>query len=157
MHPSRAILTRALSATAVAAVFAAPHLVRGQTLPAVRNCMIVTMTSLRNSNGLVRMGIYDDPHRWPQPEGALYSCVARIQGNSASCGFEPLRPGTDYAVAASHDENNNGRFDQNIVGAPLEGFGFTNDATPMLAPPSWDDAKVRFTGGIVRQVIHAQY
>jgi uncharacterized protein (DUF2141 family) len=103
------------------------------------------------------MGLYDDPHRWPQTNGALRSCVAHIQGNSASCGFEPLRPGTDYAVAASHDENDNGRFDQNVLGAPLEGFGFTNDATPMLAPPSWDDAKVHYTGGIAHYVIHAQY
>ena len=52
MHSTRARTVRALSAIVVAAVFAAPHLVIGQTPPAVRNCMVVTMTSLRNSNGV---------------------------------------------------------------------------------------------------------
>jgi len=140
-----------------AAVFAVPHLVQSQTPPAVRNCIMITMTGLRNAQGMVRMGLYDNPARWPQPGGAAMNCVAPIVGNQASCGFEPVRPGLDFAVAGSHDENNNGRFDQNVLGLPLEGYAFTNDARPMLAAPSFDECKVHFTGGILRLSISTQY
>ncbi len=158
MHRAHSVALRAFAGVLTLAVFAVPHLVVGQTAPpAVRNCLVVTMTGLRNARGLVRMGLYDTPSNWPRPDGAARSCVARIEGNSALCGFEPLRPGADYAIAGSHDENDNGRFDQNVLGAPLEGFAFTNDATPMLAAPSFDDCKIRYTGGIARVVMHAQY
>ncbi len=122
-----------------------------------RSGIVVTMTGLRNEQGAVLMGLYDTPSRWPQTTGALMSCHAAIHGDEAVCVFEPLRAGADYAVAGQHDENGNGRFDQNILGVPLEGFAFTNDARPLLAAPSWDECKVRFEGGALQLRIRVQY
>lgn len=50
-------------------------------------------------------------------------------------------PGT-YAVRAYHDENANGRIDRNVLGMPLEGYGFGNDARVVLSPPSFTDAAI---------------
>jgi uncharacterized protein (DUF2141 family) len=103
------------------------------------------------------MGLYDTPSRWPHPTGALRNCEAAIHHGEAVCVFANLPPNADYAVAGTHDENDNGRFDQNVLGVPLEGFAFTNDARPLLAAPSWDECKVHYTGGQLRLRIAVQY
>lgn len=122
-----------------------------------RSGIVVTMTGLRNDHGMVLMGLYDAPSRWPQATGALMNCRAPIRGDEAVCVFEPLRAGADYAVAGQHDENGNGAFDTNVLGLPLEGYAFTNDARPLLAAPAWDECKVRFEGGALQLRIRAQY
>lgn len=46
--------------------------------------------------------------------------------------FEGLAPG-DYAIRLMHDENGNGKLDQNLVGMPTEGYGFSNNPRVMRA------------------------
>ncbi|CAO3424846.1 DUF2141 domain-containing protein [Azospirillum doebereinerae] len=76
-----------------------------------------------------------------------------IGGTCAYRGMAPARSGTvpvviagvapgTYAVRAYHDENGNHRIDRNLLGIPLEGYGFGNDARVVLAPPSFADAAI---------------
>lgn len=46
--------------------------------------------------------------------------------------FEDLAPG-EYAIRLMHDENGNGKLDQNLVGMPTEGYGFSNNPRVMRA------------------------
>jgi len=58
------------------------------------------------------------------------------RGGSVTFHFD-LPAGT-YAAAAFHDANGNGKFDTNLVGWPLEGFGFSNNAhVSFFRPPSF--------------------
>src|SRR5277367_2207196 len=76
----------------------------------------------------------------------------RIQGNgsaaTATCKIDHLKPGK-YAAYIIHDRNQNGKMDSNLVGFPLEAFGFSNDIRPRVLPvpkhPSWKD-----TGFVVK-------
>ncbi|MET0808503.1 MAG: DUF2141 domain-containing protein, partial [Pseudoxanthomonas sp.] len=43
-----------------------------------------------------------------------------------------------------HDENGNGKLDTNVMGMPLEGYGFSNNPQ-VMRKPTWDEA--RFTVG----------
>ena len=67
--------------------------------------------------------------------------VKDAQTGSVVIEFPGLTPG-DYAVQLYHDENANGKVDMNMVGIPLEGFGFSN--TPLVAGgiPEFDKMKV---------------
>jgi uncharacterized protein (DUF2141 family) len=67
--------------------------------------------------------------------------VKDAQTGSVLIEFPGLAPG-DYAVQLYHDENANGKVDMNMVGIPLEGFGFSN--TPMVTGgiPEFDKMKV---------------
>jgi len=60
--------------------------------------------------------------------------------------FTDLAPGA-YAVAAYHDENGNGEFDQGFLGLPLEGYGFSRDASGFLSAPSFSSAAVLLEEG----------
>jgi uncharacterized protein (DUF2141 family) len=76
----------------------------------------------------------------------------RIQfiGNvaTATCKIDNLKPG-QYSAYIIHDRNQNGKMDSNLVGFPLEAFGFSNDIRPRVLPvpkhPSWKD-----TGFVVK-------
>jgi uncharacterized protein (DUF2141 family) len=63
----------------------------------------------------------------------------RIQfiGNvaTATCKIDNLKLGR-YAAYIIHDRNQNGKMDSNLVGFPLEAFGFSNvSARPDHTPP----------------------
>lgn len=74
-----------------------------------------------------------------------------LKEDCAHNGEAPARPGTvtvtvanvpagDYAAQAFHDENNNEEVDQNFIGIPKEGVGFSRDAKIVFGPPKWRDA-----------------
>ena len=48
-------------------------------------------------------------------------------------------PGT-YAIKAYHDRNGNGRLDTGAFGAPVEPYGFSNDARGTFGPPPFTAA-----------------
>lgn len=74
-----------------------------------------------------------------------------LKEDCAYNGEAPARPGTvrvvvpnvpagDYAAQAFHDENGNEDVDQNFIGIPKEGVGFSRDARIVFGPPKWRDA-----------------
>lgn len=50
-------------------------------------------------------------------------------------------PYGDYGIAALHDENKNGKMDKNLLGMPLEPYGFSNNQRVNFGPPKWEKAK----------------
>ena len=50
-------------------------------------------------------------------------------------------PAGNYAVLLTHDENDNGKLDTNLVGMPVEGYGFSNNPQ-VMRKPTFDEARV---------------
>jgi uncharacterized protein (DUF2141 family) len=101
--------------------------------------LTVTVEGLRSDKGHVSFGLYDQPGRFPTREGVIATGSAKADGRRAVYVFHDLTPGR-YAVSVFHDENDNGKFDRSMIGLPLEGYGFSNDAKVRLSPPSFDEA-----------------
>lgn len=80
--------------------------------------------------------------------------VKDAQTGSVLIEFPGLTPG-DYAVQLYHDENANGKVDMNMVGIPLEGFGFSN--TPLVAGgiPEFDKMKVSLSANATTTAVLA--
>jgi uncharacterized protein (DUF2141 family) len=57
-------------------------------------------------------------------------------------------PAGRYAISICHDANNNGQMDKNFLGAPLEGFGFSNnpEVTITTGPPGFGQAVFAYDG-----------
>lgn len=135
----------AFATTAV--VLALAPLAWAQTPPAPNGPIVMVISAFRNDTGIVRVGLYNDASRWPQAGRNWRACTSPIHGRRASCEIPDVPPGV-YAVALTHDENNNGHFDQGFLGWPLEGYGFSNNVHPhLLGPPSWDSARIVYRGG----------
>ena len=122
-------------------------------VPAIAADLVVEVTGLSSDAGKVHFGLYDDPAAFPEDEGRLDGTRVRIKDHRAIAVFKDLRPGR-YAVAVYHDENDNGEFDQALFGIPLEDFGFSNDATVFLGPPSFGEAQVSVPEEGARITIH---
>lgn len=61
------------------------------------------------------------------------------QTGSTSVTFANVPPG-EWAAQVFQDENGNKKVDQNFLGIPREGVGFSRDARIALGPPKWRDA-----------------
>jgi uncharacterized protein (DUF2141 family) len=106
----------------------------------------VQVGPLRNGRGSLGCRLYTSPDGFPRTSKGTQSARVKVTGTSARCVFENLKPGT-YAVTVHHDENDNGKFDTNILGVPVEGYGVSNNHTYALRAPRWDESKVHVALG----------
>jgi len=59
--------------------------------------------------------------------------------------IENLKAGS-YGIAIFHDLNGNETLDRNLMGAPIEPFGFSNNPQIRFSAPSYDDFRFEFAG-----------
>jgi uncharacterized protein (DUF2141 family) len=96
-----------------------------------------------------RIGLLND-------KGRLLGVTMRAKPGSQSVEFPDLPPGR-YAVIVFHDENDNGLLDKNGLGIPIEGYGFSNNATGFFSAPSFDDAAITVGRGQASNSISLGY
>ncbi|MBL8685144.1 MAG: DUF2141 domain-containing protein [Myxococcales bacterium] len=145
-----------LLGTPLALLLVAPLALGQLPPPPSQATVIATVVGLRNNNGLLDFGLYQSNY-WLQDRGRLVRCRVRITNRTATCAMNVPAAGT-YAIAFGHDENTNGRVDQGFLGIPLEGYGFSNDARPVLSPPSFEACRFAHRGnGAVSVRMTAQY
>ena len=125
-------------------------------MPSLADVLRVTVTDLRSERGDVHIALYARPESFPKSDGMLADAVLPARYGGVTATFPGLPPGA-YALAAYHDENGNGEFDRIIFGVPLEGFAFSNDASPFFGPPDFTDAAIRLTGPVTEVTIPITY
>jgi uncharacterized protein (DUF2141 family) len=106
--------------------------------------LTVRVNGLRNDKGRVAIALFASPADFPDQKRALAGQLAKIEKGHAAATFSGLEPGL-YAVAVLHDENQNDKMDFNFLGMPLEGYGFSNDASAPFGPPSFDAAAFKLS------------
>ena len=72
---------------------------------------------------------------------ALAAQTLPMRDGQAQLVFVGLPPGR-YVLKSFADENGNGKLDANLVGVPIERYGFSNDARGRMGPPTFDAAAV---------------
>ncbi|MBI5544067.1 MAG: DUF2141 domain-containing protein [Deltaproteobacteria bacterium] len=109
--------------------------------------LTVEMTGFRNDRGNAKIALWRSKDGFPADESkAERRYQAPIVGGKATLLVERLEPG-DWAIAAFHDENDNGKIDLGLFGIPKEGLGVSRDAKGMLGPPSFKSAKLVIAPG----------
>jgi len=117
----------------------------------------ITVTNLRNSDGVVMACMTDDPDRFPRCRDDAHSHRVSVPARETMVlEFDHVRPGT-YAIALLHDENENGRADRALTMIPREGFGFSRDAPVRLGPPDFEDAAFEVGHSPVNTSIRMRY
>ena len=123
------------------------------TAPALSAELRLTINGINSDNGKILIGLYDDGEGFRSaitnaakrgliPDaGRLIGTSIRAQQGKRSTVFTQLPPGR-YAVIVIHDENDNGRLDENFMGLPNEGYGFGNEAQGFFGAPSFDAAAI---------------
>jgi len=149
-RPARLVIAGALTLLVPASAAPAPGEPPGTVTLKVR------IQGLRNDRGQVAVALFASAAQFPHSEHAFRGELTRIEGGRAEVSFRGLRPMT-YAVAVLHDENQNGKMDFNFLGMPLEGYGFSRDASALFGPPSFESAAFRLLPRPSALTISARY
>lgn len=101
---------------------------------------MVQIGGLRSDDGVVRIAVFASAADFPRGDAVLRIDVS-VRNGSVLADLGAVPQGV-YAVAFYHDENANNMFDRGLLGVPIEGFGFSNDAPVVFGPPAFQDAAV---------------
>ena len=108
----------------------------------VKNKLVSTITlkidGLDDPVGEIRIAIFDSENKYM--ENPILAEIVPVSQTNIEWQIENLAYG-QYAIAVYHDKNKNGKLDTNILGIPLEVYGFSNNARGKFGPASWNQAK----------------
>jgi uncharacterized protein (DUF2141 family) len=124
-------------------------------LPAVAATLTIRVENVAAAGGVLRLGLYDAA-RYPDDNSKpVASADVPATPGETVVTLHNVPPGT-YAIQTFQDINANDRMDSSWLGLPLEPFGFSQDATPFLSKPSFDDVKFTVAAGENTQTLHLQ-
>src|SRR5215471_9574360 len=109
--------------------------------------LILKVTGLRSEKGQVKIAVFNSSEKWLS-EQPIYSSTINVDSQTVTWRINDVLYG-DYGVAVFHDENNNGKMDKNVLGIPLEPYGFSNNVRVTFGPPKWEEAKFTVKGSTV--------
>lgn len=104
--------------------------------------ILIEVTGAATDSGQIAMAIFDGSSRFNDPaEAELTHNGAIIDGVSIwTVPYESLPE--RFAVAAFHDENNDGQLNRNRFGIPTERYGFSRNARGLTGPPTFQQAVI---------------
>ena len=119
--------------------------------------LAVTVTALRSDQGRVTVFLWRPEDDFADPDDAFVILTSTPAGGAAEAVFADLAPGR-YALASYHDENANGELDQNWIGWPTEGFGFSRGAwISLTGPPAFERTAIEVGPGRQRIELSLRY
>ena len=120
--------------------FCVAALLVAAVLPAHAADLTVTLRDVRVQTGLIKVAVVDSQAGWDGQAKPVQADGAPPSGDTATFVFKGLAPGA-YAVLVTHDENGNGKLDSNMIGMPIEAYGFSNNPR-VMRKPTWDEARI---------------
>jgi uncharacterized protein (DUF2141 family) len=124
-------------------------------LPAAGATLTIRVENVAAAGGVLRLGLYDAA-RYPDDNSKpVASADVPATPGETVVTLHGVPPGT-YAIQTFQDINVNDKMDSSWLGLPLEPFGFSQDATPFLSKPSFDEVKFTVAAGENTQTLHLQ-
>ncbi len=106
----------------------------------------VTIEGVSSASGKIMMAIFRQPDGFPAEPQKAYQLreVPASKGNHI-VNLSGL-PYGKYALALYHDQNNDNQLNTNFLGAPKEGYGFSNNVRPKFSAPAFGEAAFDHNG-----------
>lgn len=108
--------------------------------------ILVNVTNFKSSKGQLQLGLYNKAEDFPDKDRTYDALIVSVEGGDMSVKMDSIEAG-NYALSVHHDENKNDKIDQNFMGVPQEGFGFSNNASGTFGPPPFDNAEFQLKKG----------
>ena len=101
----------------------------------------VKITNIKEIKGHIEIGVYNNPELFPKVDKQYKVYYFKVTASNMSYTIKGLKHG-QYALAIFHDLNSDTICNRNIMGIPIEDYGFSNNVRPFLYPPSFNDALI---------------
>ena len=107
----------------------------------------IRISNIRNRYGVVRISVYTAPVQYPYNPWRTYTVSKdSLRAGVIQTTIRDLEPGI-YGLCFLDDENRSGQMENNMIGIPLEGFGFANNVKPFLKRPDYSHVLFRLNPG----------
>jgi uncharacterized protein (DUF2141 family) len=106
--------------------------------------LIIKFNGMSSNNGNVKIALCNSDENYKNHKSPFIGKTIPIDNNIAIIEIDDL-PFGEYAIKAFHDEDANDDLNTNILGIPIEDYGFSNNASGLFGLPSWEDAKFTFS------------
>lgn len=103
--------------------------------------LTVRVTNISSTEGVVEVTLFNSAETF-MLEPHLQQSGSADENGVFETEFVALPEG-EYAIVVVHDANNNGKLDTGFLGIGGEDYGFSNNVSPLLGRPDFDQA--RFT------------
>ena len=119
--------------------------------------LTIDVSGVKERKGKLQVALFNSAEGFPDDAKPFRAEVLNITSdNLLRIVFKDL-PSGDYSVAAYHDKNGNGKLDKNLLGIPVEDYGFSNDTRgTRMSAPSFEDTKMRVEGKDVEITIEVR-
>ncbi len=99
-----------------------------------KNNLVVKISDIKSMQGNLYVGLFKGPEQFMKFDSAYMGKMVEVKKPDETVTFNDVPEG-QYAIAVFQDMNLNGKLDQNELGIPKEGFGFSNNHK---GPPKYD-------------------
>jgi uncharacterized protein (DUF2141 family) len=95
---------------------------------------------VKSGSGPIGCDLFNSETGFPGPSPIIGGAVnLEAASTEVTCRYEKLPEG-NYALSVFQDENKNGTLDTSIFGAPVEGYGASNNKLPPTSGPTWAES-----------------
>ncbi len=106
--------------------------------------LTLRIDGIEDTSGQLYIGLYNKADGFTQIEKTYKNWIVSADKKSIILTLEDINPGK-YAISIFHDKNKNGLLDKNLLGMPVEIYGFSNNIRPRFAAPSFQECAFHFT------------
>ena len=95
--------------------------------------------------GNLRIGFFHK-EGFPEPEKVVLGKIVAVHSNPMTIHFPKINGG-NYAIAVLQDQDKNGKMSKNLMGYPIEPYGFSNNKFGTFGPPDYTDVAITLKQG----------
>lgn len=103
--------------------------------------LTIEIQNLKHKKGKIEIGVYDKKENFPIAKKQYRHFIIGADNFPGTYTINNLPKG-EYAIAVFHDENADGLCNTNLLGIPIEGYGFSKNAKPVFSAPSFNECKI---------------
>lgn len=113
----------------------------------------VDVDGIKSADGRIMVAVFNVADTFLKRPFKSSAAAADVNGSSVV--IKDL-PAGEYAVSLFQDVNGNGKLDMNTTGVPTEPYGFSNNASATMGPPSFEQARFSQVseGATIRVTLH---
>jgi uncharacterized protein (DUF2141 family) len=106
--------------------------------------LAIRVVEAGTAEGAVEVSLFNSPDTFMREP--FLQTSGRVADDGTFVAYFAAVPAGRYAAVAVHDENNNGKLDNGLFGLGGEGYGFSNNVSPMFGWPDFEDAAFTVEG-----------
>lgn len=116
--------------------------------------LTIDIVGLHSHKGTVKLAVFAEADGFPHKSDKAVRTVSQPIDGAGPLRVEIMVPAGTHAVAAYHDENDDGVLNKNFFGVPLEGTGFSNGQVARFGAPSFARCAVLWQKEPMRIAMH---